>query len=206
MAYIYKIINDINDKVYIGKTLLSIEERFKEHCKDSKREKKEKRPLYNAMNKYGIEHFLIEEIEECDYNVVNDREKYWIEYYSSFKYGYNATTGGDGVPYLDYDLIISLWEQDKTIQEIAKLVNCYEDSVRKVLDINNISHRDRIIRSKKNQYKQVAQIDKNTNEIIQVFPSIQAAYTFLGKQHSGHIAAVCNGSRKTAYGFKWQYV
>lgn len=113
---------------------------------------------------------------------------------------------GMGVPYLDYDLIISLWEQDKTIQEIAKLVNCHEDSVRKVLDINNISHRDRIIRSKKNQYKQVAQIDKNTNEIIQVFPSIQAAYTFLGKQHSGHIAAVCNGSRKTAYGFKWQYV
>lgn len=76
MAYIYKITNDINNKVYIGKTLLSIEKRFKEHCKDYKREGKEKRPLYRAMNKYGIEHFSIEEIEECNYNVINDREKY----------------------------------------------------------------------------------------------------------------------------------
>lgn len=206
MAYIYKITNNINDKIYIGKTLLSIEERFKEHCRDYKREKKEKRPLYNAMNKYGIEHFSIEQIEECLPDVVNEREKYWIEYYGSFKYGYNATLGGDGIPYLDYDLIINLWKQEKSIQEIAKLVNCHEDSVRKVLDINNISHRDRIIRSKKDQYKQVAQLNKDTNEIIQIFPSIQAAYDFLGKQHSGHIAAVCNGKRQTAYGFKWQYI
>lgn len=206
MAYIYKITNDINNKIYIGKTLLSIQERFKEHCRDYKREKNEKRPLYNAMNKYGIKHFSIEKIEECNPNIINEREKYWIEYYGSFKYGYNATLGGDGVPYLDYDLIISLWKQGKNIQEIVKLVNCHEDSVRKILDINNISHRNRVVRSKKDQYKQIAQLDKNTNEIIQIFPSIQAAYMFLGKQHSGHIAAVCNGKRQTAYGFKWQYI
>jgi hypothetical protein len=30
-GFIYKITNDINDKVYIGKTLSSIENRFKEH-------------------------------------------------------------------------------------------------------------------------------------------------------------------------------
>ena len=46
MAYIYKITNQINGKVYIGKTLSSIEERWKEHCKDYKREYCEKRPLY----------------------------------------------------------------------------------------------------------------------------------------------------------------
>ena len=158
------------------------------------------------MNKYGIEHFSIEQIEECPPDVVNEREKYWIEYYGSFKYGYNATLGGDGTHYLDYDLIINLWKQEKSIQEIAKLVDCHEDSVRKVLDINNISHRDRIVRSKKDQYKQVVQLNKDTNKIIQIFPSIQAAYDFLGKQHSGHIAAVCNGKRQTAYGFKWQYI
>ena len=37
-GFIYKIINDINDKVYIGKTLSSIEERFKQHKKDSLKE------------------------------------------------------------------------------------------------------------------------------------------------------------------------
>ena len=38
MSKIYKIINDINDKVYIGKTKLSIEKRFKQHYEDSKKE------------------------------------------------------------------------------------------------------------------------------------------------------------------------
>ena len=34
MPYIYKIINNVNQKNYIGKTTRTIEERFKEHCKD----------------------------------------------------------------------------------------------------------------------------------------------------------------------------
>ena len=35
MAYIYKIVNDINNKIYIGKTECSIKKRFKEHCRDA---------------------------------------------------------------------------------------------------------------------------------------------------------------------------
>ena len=42
MAYIYKIINNINQKIYIGKTSSTIEKRFKEHCNDSKKERCEK--------------------------------------------------------------------------------------------------------------------------------------------------------------------
>lgn len=74
MSYIYKIINDKNEKLYIGKTNKNIQKRFKEHCETRFREPD--RPLYRAMNKYGIEHFSIEKIEECNYNVVDDREKY----------------------------------------------------------------------------------------------------------------------------------
>ena len=91
MAYIYKITNDINGKIYIGKTNRSIKERFAEHCKNYSIQNYEKRPLYAAMHKYGTEHFHIEQIEETD--TPEEREKYWIEYYGSFKYGYNATIG-----------------------------------------------------------------------------------------------------------------
>lgn len=73
---IYKIYNDVNDKLYIGKTVSSIEKRFQEHCYDSKKERCEKRPLYNAMNKYGIEHFFIELIEECDLKELSEKEIY----------------------------------------------------------------------------------------------------------------------------------
>ena len=38
MPYIYKIINNINGKIYIGKTNFTVEKRWKEHCKDFKKE------------------------------------------------------------------------------------------------------------------------------------------------------------------------
>lgn len=37
MGYIYKITNEINQKVYIGKTLTSLEKRWKRHIYDTYR-------------------------------------------------------------------------------------------------------------------------------------------------------------------------
>lgn len=65
MAFIYKITNLINGKSYIGKTSFSIKKRFKEHQRDAFRDRNEKRPLYSAMRKYGIENFTVEQVEEC---------------------------------------------------------------------------------------------------------------------------------------------
>lgn len=80
MGYIYCITNLINGKQYVGKTTSTIEERFKEHCSDSRKERCNKRPLYDAMNKYGVENFKIEELEQIDDpTLLSDREKYWIK-------------------------------------------------------------------------------------------------------------------------------
>ena len=114
MAYIYQITNNINGKIYVGKTTKNnIQERWKEHLKDYKKPRCEKRPLYDAMNKYDSENFSIKELEECSAEEASKKEIYWIEKLSSFKYGYNATLGGDGKHYLDYDLIYSIYEQTK---------------------------------------------------------------------------------------------
>lgn len=87
--------------------------------------------MYKAINKYGIEHFHISLIEET--KEPEERERYWIEYYSSFKYGYNATIGGDGKKYLDYDLILKTYFKINNCNEVAKILNISSDSVRKVL-------------------------------------------------------------------------
>lgn len=206
MAYIYKITNDINQKVYVGKTQGSIEKRFAEHCRDAFRERNEKRPLYAAMRKYGIEHFHITCLEETD--DPNERERYWIEQLRSFHYGYNATMGGDGKAYLNYDLIIETYRQVQNITKTAKICGCSPDSVsnilhganEKVLSGAEISHANGFM---------VNQYDLNGN-YLQTFASARdAARAVKGDDAKGgiisHITDVCKGKRKTAYGYRWEY-
>ena len=211
MPYIYKITNKINQKAYIGKTLGTIQKRWQQHLSDYKRPRCEKRPLYDAMNKYGIENFFIEEIEEVENpDKLNEREVFWIEYFGTFKNGYNATSGGEGKPFVDYELIYNLFTQQKLcIAEIHKLTGYDGGTIAKVLDIYNITIEERIDRGNEKQRKPVLQIDKNSNEIIAIFPSCCAAQTAMTHQFDrggSHISAVCNGKRKTAYGYKWKFI
>lgn len=192
----------VNGKIYIGKTEFSIEKRFKEHCKDAFRECCEKRPLYSAMRKYGIENFQIELLEETDNP--NERETYWIEQKRSFKYGYNATLGGDGKRYIDYDLVVATYKELQSIVDTAKLLNINEDSVSLILKANDISI---LSSSEVNLQKYgniINQYDMNMN-FIQSFPSIRAAARALNKAGVSHISDACKGKRQSAYGFKWQY-
>ena len=211
MAYIYKIINDINQKIYIGKTEFSIEKRFNEHCKDAFRDRNEKRPLYAAMRKYGIENFHIELIEET--NIPEEREIYWIEYYRSFKNGYNATFGGDGKRYLDYDLIIATYKELQSITETANKLNICPDSISKILHQNNIP----IASSSEVNLKKFGKITNMydlENNFLKSFPSTNEAARYMVENNltnckkttiKQHITEVCTGRRKTAAKFKWKY-
>lgn len=179
MPYIYQIVNDINDKVYVGKTNFSLEKRFKEHCKDVFKRDFEKRPLYSAMKKYGVEHFHIELLEETDNP--EEREKYWIEQKHSYENGYNATRGGDGKPYLDYDLIVSTYQRLQNIVKTAKEIGCDRKTVSNILKANNIEilSSQEITRNKTS--KLINQYDLDNN-FIQTFPSTTAAARALNKE------------------------
>lgn len=209
MAYIYKIINNVNQKIYIGMTYNTVEERWKQHKRDAhKRNLTENRPLYRAIEKYGIDNFSIYTIEET--NSPEEREKYWIEYYGSFKNGYNATIGGDGRPYIDYDLVVATYRELQSIKEVAKQLNIHPDTVRYILKAKKEKTLSNSEAIQKATGKIVNQYDLNNN-FIQSFPSIKAAAESLGKitqtsnGASSHISDVCRGKRKTAYGYKWQF-
>lgn len=205
MPYIYKITNKVNNKIYIGKTLSSIEKRWNQHRKDFQRENMENRPLYSAMKKYGIENFEISLVEECEEKCISEKEQYWVEFYGSFKYGYNATLGGDGKRYADYDLIYALWREGKTVKEIHNITSYDDHTIKVALDCYEVSSEERRKRADNKKGRCVVQLDKNTEEIINIFSTIGDANKFLNKQNSGHISEVCNGKRKTAYGYKWKY-
>lgn len=92
--FIYKISNDINNKVYIGRTTRTIKQRWKEHLQSLNAG--DCRQIYAAMRKYGVEHFKIEPIYECD----NLDELVQAEYtlckqYRAYTDGYNMTEAGE---------------------------------------------------------------------------------------------------------------
>ena len=211
MAYIYEITNDINNKKYIGKTEGTIEKRFQEHCRDAFRRRHEKRPLYAAMRKYGIENFHIELIEETDNP--EEREIYWIEQKRSFKHGYNATLGGDGKKYIDYDLVIATYNELQSIIDTANKLNIHRDSVANILHNNNIS----ICSAKEvltKKYGKIIHMYDLNNNYLKTFPSANAAARYMVENNltnckistiKQHITEVCTNRRKTAAKFKWKY-
>ena len=55
--------------------------------------------------------------------------------------------------------------------------------------------------------KPVAKIDKITNEILEIYPSVAKAALSTGEKNAAsHIARVCRGVRKSTCGYKWSYL
>jgi len=108
-GYIYKSLNTINEKVYIGKTGKTIEERWSRHLEDARALKRarEANPdkniegshLNNAINKYGSDAFIVNQVDVAySREELNEKERYWVKEYDSMNpdKGYNMTEGGEG--------------------------------------------------------------------------------------------------------------
>lgn len=93
-AGIYKITNDRNKKAYIGRST-SVRKRLTDHIKstvgistiaDQK--------VHQVMREEGLWNFSFELIEECDKEKLSEREKYYIQFFSTEQLGYNQKAGG----------------------------------------------------------------------------------------------------------------
>lgn len=207
MGYIYCITNLINSKKYIGKTTSTIEERWKEHCQDYKKERCEKRPLYDAFNKYGIENFKIECLEEIkDNNLLSNKEIYWINELQTYgSNGYNASKGGDGKLLYNHNEILELAKLGYTCSQISEKMKCCKDIVYKVLKSNNIKIR-------KGSSKLIAQFDLDGNYIQIFFGSGEAQQWLLdmgitkNKNAKAHIKRCCGGKESQCYSYIWKYL
>ena len=90
---IYKITNQVTKECYIGQSV-DISKRWKDHAKcglgvDTPAGNK----LYKAMQTYGIWNFSWEVLEQCSKDLLDEKEKYYIELYDSYNFGYNSNTG-----------------------------------------------------------------------------------------------------------------
>lgn len=140
MGYIYKITNTINNKVYIGQTIKTVSKRFNQHKNNSNKEYFSQIVLYKAFNKYGIENFKCEEIEQVDNSLLDEREKYWIGYYDSYFNGYNSTLGGKATQLYNWDVddIIEKYQELKSARKVAKVIGCDHSTIDQILNSNGV--------------------------------------------------------------------
>lgn len=91
MAVIYKIVNTLNSKMYIGSSK-NFKNRKMTHLRTLRKGKHHNIYLQRSFDKYGESAFIFEIIETCDNQF--DREKYWIDKLSP-EYNIGAVGGGD---------------------------------------------------------------------------------------------------------------
>lgn len=120
LGKIYLITNTINSKVYVGQTIQTLNKRFNGHCCYSKSDRSANMYIKRAIHKYGKDKFHIQLLEECPIEKLNDREKYWIEYYNSYNTGYNLTLGGQDSNYFNLHRIEDFIDIQKFEQYILE--------------------------------------------------------------------------------------
>lgn len=122
MFKVYRIVNKINNKVYIGITSRNINMRYEEHISRARCGQRKSR-LYDAVRKYGKENFILSEIDKTDSeDAVRKLETKYINIYDSYNSGYNCNLGGCGHLHIPDELKkkISDAQKGKIISEETK--------------------------------------------------------------------------------------
>lgn len=205
MAYIYKIINNNNGLVYIGITTRTVEARWKEHCRHSSQQ------IDKAIQEEGINNFTIETIEECPEDILDEREKYWINFFDSFNNGYNNTLGGRDNNYIMsnkfYD-VIELWKKGLTIKQIVDKTKLNVETVRSYLNKSGIHHDEIQNRANKaigkSKSKPVVEYSIEGEYIREWTSALDAAEFY--NINSRFITATCRGHQKTYNNRRWKYL
>lgn len=227
VGFIYKITNINTGKVYIGQTTQPPTKRCKGHFKALRRGVHHSQYLQRSFNKHGESAFEFEVIDVVSSDKLDEYEIYYIEYYNSFKDGYNMTMGGGG--HLGVEMTESTKQKlrdanlgkKQSFEAIEKRRQkmightTSEDTRKKLSDahkgkIMTDEHKENL--SKSHMGIQMGRKSKCKKPIICIeedkfFWCLRDACDWLGKpiNAGSHITSCIKGTRNIAYGYHWRY-
>ncbi len=201
LVYLHR--NKINGKCYVGETSQKPTARWGSQGQNYRQQE----CFYNAIQKYGwdnFEHIILE--ENIPTELISEREAYWAGYYHAIApEGYTLKTGIG-------DQIITSEEFSKMRSRISKEVWQNPEYRKKISDARKkewenpevrnkcLKNLDRTGKGGQTRSKKVRCIETG-----KIYVSTREAERQTGTAHSG-ISQVCNGIRKTANGFHWEYI
>ena len=213
---IYKIENLTNHKIYIGQSI-EIEKRFVAH-----KNSKDNFAIHQAIQKYGIENFSFEIIEECSKEELDDKECFWISHFNSLvPFGYNMIEGGSNgaalakrIPVYQYDFNGKLIASYPGINEASRINNISGIHISECCrnlrqstggyfwsfsDKESFSKKD----IKDHRGCKIIQYDMQGNELARYNSAKEAAEATNGSAPA--ITKACRGQSKSSNGFQWRY-
>jgi group I intron endonuclease len=184
MVGIYKI-ESPSGKVYIGKSI-NIENR---HSHYKRGHSKEQPFLHHSLQKYGWDNHKISILEECEIEVLDEREKYYIKLYNSVENGLNLTYGGDGGV--------------KSNTTKNKMSTSHTGMKKPWAGLKKLSktHRESLTQGRINTLSPVYQYDLEGN-YIQEFKNPKQTSQQL-KLNNGYLFTILDDFRKTLGGFRF---
>lgn len=182
---IYIIRNIKNDKVYIG-SAKSILSRLSNHKYQLNRNKHFNKHLQSSYNKYGIENFTFNILEETDLLNLEKLEEFYIKEYKSNNkiFGYNKR--------IDCKTNLGLKFSEEHIENLRKS------------HIGNKQSEESKIKIANALYKNIYKINDKLEIICEYKSIIEAAEdTNISRQN---ISACCRNILNSAGGFYWSFV
>ena len=213
-----------NNKYYVGITSKETKSRWGNNGNNYQHQKR----LYNAIQKYGWDNIQHEIIAE--HLTESEAKDFEISLISKLKsndrqYGYNITSGGDGVLGIKHigkeNGMYGKHHSEETLKKISNArkgklkgkdhpmygKHFTEEAKQKIREARTgqVQSKETIKKRVEKNNKKVAQIDIETNKIIKIYNSIKEAAEELNLDR-GSISKCCHGLRKTVGGYKWEFV
>lgn len=216
--YIYKATNRINGKCYIGQTV-DYRSRVWQHQRCYE---KEKCKFHDAIQEFGFDNFDWKILKTCENKKEADKsERYYIEYYNSYRDGYNENKGGVGghnaVPVVCLSLngefikrYDSAADAEKDGFNNVNVILCCKNKLYTckkhlfMFEEDYLKHgAKKYVKPESKCSKPVIQCDMNGN-FINEFRSVQQAARETGSSRTS-ISGVLTGKYKSANGFIFTY-
>jgi len=217
---IYKIINP-KGKIYIGQST-NIYSRLDDYKKIVASVKSQIK-IYNSLKKYGSKSHLFEIIEECSVESLNERERYWQDYYNVLNEGLNCklTKTGDKSGFISQEIKNKIGNSNRgkvrsgqALENIRKSrsekfsykwkVPKSEEFKNKVRGVKKTQEHIQKIKDNRPNKKSILQYDLDGN-FIREWESCKSASNYLGKNSPSVISSCCNKKIKYAYGYQWRF-